>query len=80
MPFGAAGMSAELGKLRKAFEERGRDSKDLHIVPMGIIPSDEKLSYFEKMGVSEAVLRIPAAGRDAVLPVLDDYAQYIDRF
>jgi probable F420-dependent oxidoreductase len=80
MPFGGAGMSAELDKLRSVFTESGRDLNELHIVPMGVLPSDEKLSYFEKMGVSEAILRIPAAGRDEVLPVLDEYVQYIDRF
>jgi hypothetical protein len=47
---------------------------------MGVFPSNDKLSYFEKMGVTEAVLRIPAAGRDEVLPVLDDFVQYVDRF
>jgi probable F420-dependent oxidoreductase len=80
MPFGGAGMAAELETLRAAFRAGGRDPADLDIVPMGILPSDEKLAYFEKLGVTEAVLRIPAAARDEVLPVLDDYIQYIDRF
>jgi probable F420-dependent oxidoreductase len=80
MPFGGAGMAAELDKLRSVFAESGRDLNELHIVPMGIFPSDDKLSYFEKMGVTEAVLRIPAAGRDEVLPVLDDFVRYVDRF
>jgi probable F420-dependent oxidoreductase len=80
MPFGGAGMAAELDKLRSVFAESGRDLNALHIVPMGIFPNDEKLAYFEKLGVTEAVLRIPAVGRDEVLPVLDDFAQYLDRF
>ena len=80
MPFGGAGMSAQLDKLRDVFAESGRDSDALHIVPMGVFPSDEKLSYFEAMGVTETILRIPAAGRDEILPVLDDFVQYIDRF
>ena len=80
MPFGGAGISAELDKLRSVFAARGRDLNELHIVPMGVFPSNAKLTYFEKMGVTETVLRIPAAARDEVLPVLDDYVQYIDRF
>jgi len=80
MPFGGAGMAAELDKLRSVFADSGRDPNALHIVPMGVFPSDEKLSYFDKIGVTEAVLRIPAAGRDEVLPVLDEYVQYLDRF
>ncbi len=80
MPIGGAGMSAQLDKLRCVFAESGRDSNSLHIVPMGVFPSDEKLAYFEAMGVTETILRIPAAGRDEILPVLDDFVQYIDRF
>jgi probable F420-dependent oxidoreductase len=80
MPFGGAGMSAQLDKLRYVFAEAGRDANALHIVPMGVFPSDEKLSYFEGMGVTEAILRLPAAERDVMLPVLDDFVQYIDRF
>jgi probable F420-dependent oxidoreductase len=80
MPFGGAGISAELDKLHSVFAARGRDLNELHIVPMGVFPSNAKLTYFEKMGVTETVLRIPAAARDEVLPVLDDYVQYIDRF
>jgi probable F420-dependent oxidoreductase len=80
MPFGGAGMSAQLDKLRYVFAEAGRDANALHIVPMGVFPSDEKLSYFEGMGVTETILRLPAAERDVMLPVLDDFVQYIDRF
>lgn len=80
MPFGGAGMATELVHLRRAFEARGRPESDLQIVPMGVSPSDDKLAYFASLGVTEAVLRLPAAGRDEVLAVLDEYAQYIARF
>jgi len=30
------------------------------------------------VGVTEAVLRVPSAGRDEVMPVLDEYAGYLD--
>jgi hypothetical protein len=29
------------------------------------------------MGIGEAVLRLPSAGRDEVLPVLDGYARFL---
>jgi probable F420-dependent oxidoreductase len=80
MPIGGAGMAAELETLRGLFVERDRDPRGLHVVPMGVFPSDKKLSYYKEAGVTETVLRIPSAPRDEVLPVLDDYAQYIDRF
>ena len=40
---------------------------------------EEKLDYYESIGVTEAVLRLPSASRDAVLPVLDDYAAFVPR-
>ncbi len=80
MPIGGAGMAAELVKLRGLLEERGRDPRLLHVVPMGVFPTDEKLAYYKESGVTECVLRVPSAGRDEVLPVLDDYVRYIDRF
>ncbi|MAG30899.1 MAG: LLM class F420-dependent oxidoreductase [Deltaproteobacteria bacterium] len=80
MPIGGAGMAAELERLRGLFSARGRDPDTLHIVPMGIFPTDEKLSYYSESGVTESVLRIPSASRDEILPVLDDYVRYIDRF
>ena len=80
MPIGGAGMAAQLEKLRGLLEERGRDPRLLHVVPMGVFPSDEKLAYYKEAGVTECVLRIPSAPRDEVMPALDEYVQYIDRF
>lgn len=80
LPIGGAGMAAELVKLREAVAARGRDPMALHIVPMGIHPSDEKLAYYREVGVTEAVLRIPSAPRDGVMPVLDAYARFVDRY
>lgn len=80
MPIGGAGMASELDRLRAAYRARERDASSLHVVPMGIHPSDAKLAYYAESGATEAVLRIPSAPRDAVLPVLDDFVSYIDRF
>jgi len=77
MPIGGAGVREALPELRRALEERGRDPAGLHVVPLGIFPDPAKLEYYEKMGVTETVLRLPSAPRDRVLPVLDDYARYV---
>ena len=77
MPFGGAGVREALPALRRAMEERGRDPAGLHVVPLGIFPEPAKLEYYAKVGVTEAVLRLPSAPRDRVLPVLDDYARYV---
>ncbi len=77
MPIGGAGVREALPELRRAMEERGRDPAGLHVVPLGIFPDPAKLEHYEKIGVTEAVLRLPSAPRDRVLPVLDDYARYL---
>jgi len=80
MPIGGAGMAAALEDLRKRFDANGRDPNAMHVVPFGVHPSDEKLDYYRGLGVTEVVLRLPAAQRDAVLPVLDRFVPYVERY
>lgn len=80
MPIGGAGMAAELERLREQMRAHDRDPATLHVVPMGIFPSPEKMDYYREAGVTEAVLRLPSAPRDAVLPVLDEFVQFVDAF
>ena len=77
LPIGGAGVKQALKTLGTAFEARGRDPRSLHIVPMGIFPTAKKLAHYEEIGVTEAVLRLPSATREEVLPVLDEYAKYL---
>jgi probable F420-dependent oxidoreductase len=75
LPIGGAGLRAALDDLRAAVEARDRDFADLHVVPMGVLPDPAKLDHYASLGVTEAVLRLPSAERDTVLPVLDRYAR-----
>jgi probable F420-dependent oxidoreductase len=77
IPFGGSGLKEQLPELRKAVAEVGRDPEELHIVPMGVFPTPEKMAYYESLGVTETVLRVPAAHADEVLPVLDTYVSYL---
>ena len=77
MPIGGTGVRTALPELRRAFEARDRDPQALHVVPMGVLPDRAKLDHYASIGVTEAVLRLPPLPRDAVLPVLDEYAQYL---
>jgi probable F420-dependent oxidoreductase len=77
LPIGGAGIRAALPALRAAFEARGRDPATLRVVPMGVVPDAAKLAHYASIGVTEAVLRLPSAPRDVVLPVLDDYARFV---
>jgi probable F420-dependent oxidoreductase len=78
LPIGGAGVGEALPDLRRAFEARGRDPRSVHVVPMGILPSPRKLDHYREIGITEAVLRVPSAPRDRVLPVLDEFAAYLE--
>jgi probable F420-dependent oxidoreductase len=77
IPIGGAGLKQALPELRRALEARGRDPARLQVVPLGVFPDQAKLDYYRSLGVSEAVLRLPSAPRDRVLPVLDAYARFV---
>ncbi len=77
LPIGGAGMRAALEDLRRAAQARGRDAGELQIVPMGVMPDRGKLDYYASLGASEAVLRLPSAPRDVVMPVLDEYVKFL---
>ncbi len=77
IPIGGAGLRAAIPELRRTLEEWGRDPGELRIVPMGVLPERGKLEYYESIGVTECILRLPSAPRDVVLPVLDDYVQFL---
>ena len=77
IPIGGAGLRTAIPELRRTLEEWGRDPGELRIVPMGVLPERAKLEYYESIGVTECILRLPSAPRDVVLPVLDDYVQFL---
>ena len=72
IPIGGAGLAEAVPQLRAAFEDAGRDPATLRVVPFGSLPTHEKLDHFEAVGVTECVFRVPTAGRDTVLKVLDE--------
>ncbi len=77
IPIGGGGVAEALPGMRAAMENRGRDPQSLQIVPMGVLPSPEKLAYYRDLGVTETVLRLPSAGRDEVLAKLDEFATHL---
>ena len=77
LPIGGSGLAQALPELRRACEARGRDPGALQIVPFGVFPDAGKLDHYRSLGVTEAVLRVPSAPRDDVLPILDSYVRYL---
>ncbi|MFP6661855.1 MAG: LLM class F420-dependent oxidoreductase [Myxococcota bacterium] len=77
MPIGGAGLRENLPQLRAAFERAGRDPATIAVMALGVLPDPEKLAYYQESGVTEVALRLPSATRDAVLPVLDEFARLV---
>lgn len=74
IPIGGAGLTASIPELRRVVSEAGRDPDALEIVPFGSLPDPGKLEHFAGLGVTECVFRVPSAGADEVLPILDRWA------
>ena len=77
MPIGAGGLATALPTLRAAVEAAGRDPATIWIAPMAVIPTAQKLDYYETLGIDEVGLRLPTAGRDDILRALDEYAAVV---
>ncbi len=77
IPIGGGGISKVLPDLRRAMEEKGRDPATLEIIPFGTVPDPGKFEYYQSLGISEVVLRIPSAPKDVVMPKLDEYAELL---
>ncbi|HKY17062.1 MAG TPA: TIGR03619 family F420-dependent LLM class oxidoreductase [Microthrixaceae bacterium] len=80
IPIGGAGLTEAIPAFHAALTEAGRDPAGFEIVPFGSLPTPGKLEHFERIGVTEVVMRVPGAGRDEVLPELDRQAELIARF
>ena len=77
IPIGGRGVRTALPELPRAVEAAGRDPATIRVVPFGTIPDRGKLDYYDSLGIDEVVLRVPAGGRDGVLPVLDEYRELV---
>jgi probable F420-dependent oxidoreductase len=77
LPIGGSGLQAGMEALRMICDEVGRDVADLAVIPIGTIPESGKLEHYASLGITETVLRVPSAGRDEVLPVLDAYMRFL---
>lgn len=77
IPVGGAGVAAAMAQLHEAGAKVGRGPEEFTVVPFGTLPDRGKLDHYESLGIAETVLRLPSAGRDEVLRVLDSYEPFL---
>ncbi len=78
MPIGGAGMKDNIPTLQAAVERHGRTMDEIDIVPFGVLPDEDKLKYYESLGITEAVLRLESLPENEALKELDKLAEYIN--
>jgi probable F420-dependent oxidoreductase len=78
IPIGGAGLTESIPRLRETVAAAGRNPSAVEIIPFGSLPDAGKLDHFERIGVTECVFRLPAAGEAEVMKMLDRYAALID--
>jgi probable F420-dependent oxidoreductase len=64
-----------IADLRARAEAVGRDPASLSVSVFGARPEETVLRRYAQAGVLRAILPLPSAGRDTVLPLLDRYAE-----
>ncbi|MCZ6890054.1 MAG: LLM class F420-dependent oxidoreductase [Gammaproteobacteria bacterium] len=78
-PRGRGGFDAaiEVARLEAVASEAGRDMNTLSISVFGAPPDPAALDGYRQAGVTRAVLGLPPASADTVLPRLDEYAKLL---
>ncbi|MFH8614991.1 LLM class F420-dependent oxidoreductase [Streptomyces sp. NPDC017979] len=76
MPIGVD-LKQALPELRAVWEEAGRSSDELEVMPYSVQPTPEKMAHYEEVGAQEVVFMLPSADEDQVLRALDDLARYL---
>jgi probable F420-dependent oxidoreductase len=69
-PIGGAGVRDAIPKLRDVWQHAGRTGTP-EVVPFGVLADPGKLEYYASLGITEVVLRVDGADRDATLRQLD---------
>jgi probable F420-dependent oxidoreductase len=78
MPVGARAGSGLLGRiatLRERWGLAGRDAKSLDVTIFAARAEPAALASLREAGMTRAVFMIPSAGREEILPVLDDLSR-----
>jgi probable F420-dependent oxidoreductase len=69
-----------IADLRQRAEKAGRDPRSIAVTVFGPKPDEAVLGGYEKAGVERVLLMLPSAGRERVLPLLDNHAKLVQRF
>jgi probable F420-dependent oxidoreductase len=69
------GVGVLIGKFREMATEAGRDPASLPITIFRVPEEIDRLRYCEEIGVDRVVFSLPAEGKDALMPIIDRWAE-----
>jgi probable F420-dependent oxidoreductase len=70
-------LAPKVAELRRLAEQAGRDPKTISVSVFGARPDKRSLDSYEAFAAERAVMFVPPAGADKVLPLLDQYAKLV---
>ena len=73
MPIGGMG-SGNMERLKEALAAQNRKIEDLTLALFGTFPDEEQVRGRAGQGFDEFIFNVPPAGRDEILPLLDQYS------
>ncbi|HSB80060.1 MAG TPA: LLM class F420-dependent oxidoreductase [Candidatus Methylomirabilis sp.] len=76
----AGDLAEGIADLRQRAKKAGRDPASLSVSIFGSKAEEAALRGYAKAGAERAILPLPSAGRDEVLPILDQYAKMAKAF
>jgi hypothetical protein len=65
--------------LRSRAAQVGRQPEEIPISVLGVQGNDTMLRQCQELGVERAIFFVPSAGKETVLPLLDQYAAFIPK-
>jgi len=70
--------ASEMARLKAAADEAGRDVNSIKVSVFGAEDDAAALASYRDAGVHRALIGLPSADRDTVLPILDTLSKHID--
>ncbi len=70
--------ASEMARLKAAADEAGRDVDSIKVSVFGAEDDAAALASYREAGVHRALIGLPSADRDTVLPILDTLSKHID--
>ena len=78
--FDTSTLPESIKELRALAEQAGRSADEVPVSIFGSSDKEEALASHQELGVERAVLFLPSADRDTLMPTLDKYASLVPKF